>query len=139
MERALPFGIRVPAHPTSPLPGPNGNTDVRPQQPASPPSLGTWARAEFFSPAREACGPGLFAPGCGAAPGHMGRLYDGVAGSGGEEGQPGAPPTLIIPGHSFVEPGLHRLPDRVGASLTLLQARIKDTKSDLSLALVVQW
>lgn len=47
---------------------------------------------------------GQFAPGCGAAPGHMGRLYGRVAGSWLEEGWPDVPPTSTIQDHSFAGP-----------------------------------
>lgn len=71
LRSGLPFGIRAPS--TSHLPyfsqmGAQMCDHSRPRRPP-PWEPGLWV--EFFSPAREARGPGQFAPGCGAAPGHM--------------------------------------------------------------------
>lgn len=71
MRKGLPFGIRALSTSHLSLLQPNGSTDVWPQQAPPPPSLGTRTGVEFFSPAREARGLRQFAPGCGAAPGHM--------------------------------------------------------------------
>lgn len=136
LGRALPFAVRKPSTCHLPLPEPNGSADVWPQKPPLPPSLGTWARAEFLSPAREARGPGQFAPGCGAAPGHMGQLYGRVTGSRRKEGWLGAPPTSTIGTVPLPCPWLE---SRLETVTTVLY-KMRQVQEVLgTLALVVQW
>lgn len=86
LGRALPFGFRAPSNPTSPYLGQMGTQMCGPSSPRRPPPWEPGLRLSFSHLHARFGGPWLFAPGCGAAPGHMGRLYGPVAVSGREEG-----------------------------------------------------
>lgn len=86
LGRALPFGFRAPSNPTSPYLGQMGRQMCGPSSPRGPPPWEPGLRLSFSHLHARFGGPWLFAPGCGAAPGHMGRLYGPVVVSGREEG-----------------------------------------------------
>lgn len=104
LGRALPFGFRPSTHPTSPYLCQMGAQMCGRSSPHYPRPWESGLRLSFSHLHARLGDSGHFAPGCGAAPGHMGRLYGRVAGSWLEEGWPDVPPTSAIQAHSFAGP-----------------------------------